>query len=40
MIGKVVRLPLERLYQLTLGALLHDVGMVFVPRNIVTARNH
>ena len=37
MIGKAVGLPLERLYQLTLGALLHDVGMVFVPRNIVTS---
>jgi hypothetical protein len=37
MIGKAVGLPLERLYQLTLGALLHDGGMVFVPTNIVTS---
>ena len=37
MIGKAVGLPRERLYQLTLGALLHDVGMVFVPRSIVTS---
>ena len=35
MIGKTIGLPRERLYQLTLGALLHDVGMIFVPKQIV-----
>jgi len=36
MIGKTIGLPRERLYQLTLGALLHDVGMIFVPKHIVS----
>jgi HD-GYP domain-containing protein (c-di-GMP phosphodiesterase class II) len=35
MIGKTIGLPRERLYQLTLGALLHDVGMILVPEKIV-----
>ncbi len=38
MIGKAVGMPRERMYQLTLGALLHDVGMVFIPREIVTSQ--
>ena len=35
MIGKHVGLPEERLEQLTLGAMLHDVGKVFIPREVI-----
>ena len=35
MIGKRIELPEDRLFQLTLGAMLHDVGKVFIPREII-----
>src|SRR3990172_461748 len=35
MIGKKSGVPEDRIVQLTLGSMLHDVGKVFIPREII-----